>query len=98
MSVLHIPRARADGKRGAARPERALPLITEQELLLSTSAAKALRYAPTRRWGDAPLAIVATLRRAFVTATASPRPVRRDCASRLPYFEDARMAREMDRL
>ena len=65
-------------------------LITEQEVMLGTAAAVAPRSIPiTRRMIDALRIVGAALR---------PPPPRPHHVGRSTYLEDARMAREMDRL
>ena len=65
-------------------------LITEQEVMLGTAAVVAPRSTPiTRRMIDALRVVGAALR---------PSPAGPQYARRETYIEDARMAREMDRL
>ena len=65
-------------------------LITEQQVMFSTAVAASARRASTfRRLSDA-------IRR-FGSAVQLP-PPRREYPQRNSYFENARMAREMDRL
>jgi hypothetical protein len=74
-------------------------LVTEQEVVFSSSAAVSLpRTKTTRRWTDATRVVAATLRRIFPTSTARPRPPRRHYPPRYSFLEDALMAREMHRL
>lgn len=98
MSVLPAARAAADGEGKDTQQSRAPTLITQQEVAFSTSAAASLPRPAAPGWRAATRANVATVRRMFVTAAASPSPVRRDIPSRRIYFERARMSREMDRL
>ena len=74
-------------------------LITEQEVVFSTSAAVSLpRTKTTHRLTDA-TGVAATLRRMFLASTARPRPARRHYPPRSgSYLERALMAREMHRL
>jgi hypothetical protein len=65
-------------------------LITEQEVLLGSAAAGALRANPRPRW-------ILALRRVFSSSgwrVDEQRPYRPRCS----YLEDARMSREMHRL
>jgi hypothetical protein len=64
-------------------------LITEQEVMLGTAAAVAPKATPITRMIDALRVVGAALR---------PPPPRPHYARQAMYFEDARMAREMDRL
>ncbi|HME78367.1 MAG TPA: hypothetical protein VKI00_22770 [Mycobacterium sp.] len=65
-------------------------LITEQEVMFGTAAAVAPKATPiTRRMIDALRVVGAALR---------PPPPRPHYARQATYIEDARMAREMDRL
>jgi hypothetical protein len=75
-------------------------LVTEQEVVFSSSAAVSLpRTKTTRRLTDATRVVVANLRRIFLTSTARPRPARRHYPPRSNgYLEHALMAREMHRL
>lgn len=73
-------------------------LITEQQVLFSSTAAVALPPAKTRRWTEAVLAVAATVKAAFVTSKDDARPKRRHYPPRADYLEDSRMAREMYRL
>lgn len=73
-------------------------LITEQQVLFSTTAAVALPPAKTRRWAEALRAVAASVRAAFATSGEEARPKRRHYPPRNDYLEDARMAREMYRL
>lgn len=74
-------------------------LITEQEVVFSTSAAVSLQRTRSTRWlTDATRIIAANLRGMFLTPTARPRPARRHYPSRYSYLEHALMAREMERL
>jgi len=75
-------------------------LVTEQEVVFSTSAAVSLPRTKTTRWlTEATRVVAATLRRMFMTPTARPRPARRHYPPRSSsYLEHALMAREMHRL
>jgi hypothetical protein len=65
-------------------------LITPQEVVFSTAAARSLRPATiSRRLIDAIRVVGAALR---------PPPLQRHFPQRISYLEDSRMAREMDRL
>ena len=97
MSVLPAARAATDGEGNDTKQLRAPTLITEQEVVFSTSAAASLPRPATPGWRAARVT-VATVLRMFLTAAASPSPVRRDIPSRRIYVERARMSREMDRL
>lgn len=67
-------------------------LITEQEVLFATAAT--LRPPSPRWWAR----LAASTRRVFATSAADQRPERRRYPQQLDFVEDARMAREMDRL
>jgi hypothetical protein len=75
-------------------------LITEQEVVFSTSAAVSLPRTKTiRRLTDATGVVAATLRQMFLASTARPRPARRHYPPRSgSYLEHGLMAREMHRL
>jgi hypothetical protein len=74
-------------------------LITEQEVVFSTSAVSLPRTKTTRRLTDATGVVAATLRQMFLASTAHPRPARRHYPPRSgSYLEHALMAREMHRL
>ena len=67
-------------------------LITEQEVLFGTVAT--LRPPSPRWWAR----LAVNTRRVFATSAADQRPERRRYPRQLDFVEDARMAREMDRL
>jgi hypothetical protein len=90
-TVLEAPSPLAD-----VEVKSAPTFITEQELLFATAAA--LRPPTTRWWTRATRVLAGTARRIFVTTAAEPRPPRRSYPRRYDFLEDARMAREMDRL
>jgi hypothetical protein len=91
--------SRTDGVWESAEPSRTPILVTEQEVVFSTSAAVSLpRTKTTRRLTDATRVVAATVRRMFLTSTARPRPARRHYPPRSSYLEHALMAREMHRL
>jgi hypothetical protein len=91
--------SRTDDVWESAEPSRTPILVTEQEVVFSTSAAVSLpRRKTTRRLTDAIRVVAATLRCMFLTSTARPRPARRHYPPRSSYLEDALMAREMHRL
>jgi hypothetical protein len=71
-------------------------LITEQQVLFSTTAAVALPPAKTRRWSEPVHAVSAALRALF--AASEKPPARRHYPKRHVWLDDALMAREMDRL
>jgi hypothetical protein len=71
-------------------------LITEQEVRFATAAA--VRPPTTRWWTRATHVLAGTARRMFVTTSAESRPPRRHYPRQYDFIEDARMAREMDRL
>jgi hypothetical protein len=71
-------------------------LITEQQVLFSTTAAVALPPAKTRRWSDAVQAVTGALRAVF--AASEKPPARRHYPKRHAWLDNALMAREMDRL
>lgn len=71
-------------------------LITEQQVLFSTTAAVALPPAKTRRWSDTVSAVGTALRAMFV-ASEKP-PARRHYPKRHAWLDNALMSREMDRL
>jgi hypothetical protein len=85
--VPETPSALADVE---AKP--APTLITEQEVLLGT--AVALRPPSIRWWTRLALA----LRDMYAVTTTDQRPERRHYPRQYEFIEDARMAREMDRL
>jgi hypothetical protein len=97
--VVRGVESRTDGVRESAEPSPTPILVTEQEVVFSTSAAvSSLRTKTTRRLTDATRVVAATLRRMFLTSTAHPRPARRHYPPRSSYLEHALMAREMHRL
>jgi hypothetical protein len=67
-------------------------LITTQEVVFSTAAAVGVRR---ENIGGR---LVAITRRMFATSTDASRPRRQHYPKRYEFLEDARMAREMDRL
>jgi len=67
-------------------------LITEQQVLFSTAAARGVRRDPTRS------RIGGVLRRIFATDADSSRPRAHDVPRRYGFLESSLMAREMDRL
>ncbi|HEX3545949.1 MAG TPA: hypothetical protein VHU62_05150 [Mycobacterium sp.] len=71
-------------------------LITEQEVRFSTAAAVALPPARTRGFGDVVHALAEKVRVVF--ASSEKAPAKRHYPKRYDFIEDARMAREMDRL
>jgi hypothetical protein len=71
-------------------------LITEQEVRFSTAAAVALPPARTRGFGDVVHALAEKVRAVF--ASSEKAPAKRHYTKRYDFIEDARMAREMDRL
>ena len=71
-------------------------LITEQQVLFSTTAAVALPPAKTRRWSDTVHAVGTALRTMF-TASEKP-PARQHYPKRHVWLDNALMSREMDRL
>ena len=73
-------------------------LITEQEVAFSTAAALGTRPRTSRWWIKATRVIAAGLRPNFLTSAADSRLPRRYYPPRYDFIEDARMAREMDRL
>jgi hypothetical protein len=77
MSVLPAARAATDGEGNDTQQLRAPTLITEQEVVFSTSAAASLPRPATPGWRAARVT-VATVLRMFLTAAASPSPVRRE--------------------
>jgi hypothetical protein len=71
-------------------------LITEQQVLLSSAAAVALRPAMTRRWSDTLHAVTSAVSSWLVSAAKPPtKPV---YPKRHVWLETALMSREMDRL
>jgi hypothetical protein len=73
-------------------------LITEQEVLLSTTAAVPASPATTRWWTAAARGIAVALRRAVPMSPTDSRPVQRYAPERYDYLERALMSREMGRL
>lgn len=71
-------------------------LITEQQVLFSTTAAVALPPATTRRFRDAVHAVTAALRAVFAASEKPAAP--RHYPKRHAWLDNASMAREMDRL
>jgi hypothetical protein len=78
----------------APKPEQTL--ITEQQVLFSTSAAVALPPVKARRFSDAVRAVVGSARTWLVSA-AQP-PAQRRYPKRHVWLENSLMSREMDRL
>jgi hypothetical protein len=73
-------------------------LITEQEVAFGTAAAVMLQPAKTRRWAVVTAVVLVALHRMAVRLTPQERAPRRYHPRRHDFLEDARMAREMDRL
>lgn len=74
-------------------------LVTEQQVLFSTSAAVPLqRTTKTAHWWADASRVVTAARRIFVIPTADARPARKYHPARYGYLEHALMARELDRL
>jgi hypothetical protein len=71
-------------------------LITEQQVLFSTTAAVALPPAKTRWWSGTIHAVSGVLRATFA-ASGKP-PARKHYPKRHVWLDNALMAREMDRL
>jgi hypothetical protein len=71
-------------------------LITEQQVLFSTTAAVALPPAKTRRWSGT-VSAVGTALRAMFAASEKP-PARQHYPKRHVWLDNALMSREMDRL
>jgi hypothetical protein len=71
-------------------------LITEQQVLFSTTAAVALPPARTRKWRVALQAVTSALRATF--AASEKPPARRHYPKRHAWLDNSLMAREMDRL
>ena len=72
-------------------------LITEKEVLFSTTAAVPLRPT-TRWWSEATGVVVAAMHRMSLTSRADGRQPRQDYPRRYEFLERSCMAREMDRL
>jgi len=70
-------------------------VITEQQVLLSTAAAVALRPAKTRQFSDAVQAVAAAVGGWLASAAKPPKPT---YPKRHVWLENALMSREMDRL
>jgi len=88
-----------DGVGESPEPSQTLILITEQEVLFSTSAAVSLqRQKNAHWWVDATRVVAASMHRMSRTPAASPSPAPKYCPRRYGYLEVALMAREMDRL
>jgi hypothetical protein len=98
VPVVRGVASRTDGVWESAEPSRTPILVTEQEVVFSTSAAVSLPCTKTTRRMTGATRVVATLRRMFLTSTARPRPARRHYPPRSSYLEHALMAREMHRL
>jgi hypothetical protein len=80
-------------------PSQTLVLITEHEVLFSTSAAVSLqRKRNAHWWVDATRVVAASIRRMSLTPAGSAPPAPKYCPRRYAYLEAALMAREMDRL
>ena len=71
-------------------------LITEEQVRFSTAAAVALPPAKTRGFGDVVHELAEKVRAMF--ASSEKRPAKKHYPKRYDFLEDARMAREMDRL
>jgi hypothetical protein len=71
-------------------------LITEQQVLFSTSAAVAVPAAKPRRWTEAIESVAGAVHGWFAEALKPPLPHHNP--KRYDYLENARMSREMDRL
>jgi hypothetical protein len=89
-----------DGGGESPEPSQTLILITEQEVLFSTSAAVSLQREKNAHWWvDATrVFIAASMRRMSRTPAGSAPPAPKYCPRRYGYLEAALMAREMDRL
>jgi hypothetical protein len=88
-----------DGVGESPEPSQTLVLITEHEVLFSTSAAVSLQRRKNAHWWvDATRVVAASMRRMSRTPAASPSPAPKYCPRRYGYLEAALMAREMDRL
>ena len=80
-------------------PSPTLVLITEHEVLFSTSAAMSLQRRKNAHWWvDATRVVAASMHRMSLIPAASPSPAPKYCPRRYGYLEVALMAREMDRL
>jgi len=77
--------------------EAALVLISEKEVLFSTTAAVPLRPT-TRWWSEATGVVVAAMHRMSLTSRADGRQPRQDYPRRYEFLERSCMAREMGRL
>ena len=74
-------------------------LITEPEVVFSTSAAVPLQRTKTTHWlPDATRVVAASMRRIFLTPTRGAGPARKHYPPHYSYLERSRTAREMDRL
>jgi hypothetical protein len=80
----------------SANAAEAPALITEQQVLFSTTAAVALPPAKTRRFSDAVHAFAGALRAVFVGSEKPP--AQRHYPKRHVWLENSLMSREMDRL
>ena len=88
-----------DGVGESPEPSQTLVLITEHEVLFSTSAAMSLQRRKNAHWWvDATRVVAASMHRVSRTAAGSPSPAPKYCPRRYGYLEVALMAREMDRL
>jgi hypothetical protein len=86
----------------AAKPPAAVSpapvLITEKEVLFSTTAAVPLRPTTTRWWPKATGVLLAAMHQTWLASRTDARQPRQDYPKRYEFLERSCMAREMDRL